>query len=258
MKDLKGLTNQPNSVITAASTMTTTAVRDTLCSLRPMEIPRPKCAGFQFVPTRGRMGFYMSIKRDGEKYGIQLKNQGPRRPSLPDPRAWGSTVQIASNDSSMQTRESRTEAGQLIGSVSAATSIRLNQSRSSLVSAEDLLKMKAAQVLPTQRQIIIPEEPEELKEPEPDYYYSDNTYSHASSQAVAMPITNAPPAPPLPISLVLNMRRGSTVDSRSSANGGGQTITPKPATKRQMVSKKKCRYEYLIEEEDEGDQVLKL
>ncbi|KAI1730869.1 hypothetical protein Ddc_03588 [Ditylenchus destructor] len=68
-----------------------TAVRDTLCNLSPVEIPRPKCAGFQFVRTRGRMGFYQSIKRDGEKYGVQIKNQGPRRPSLPGPDFWATS-----------------------------------------------------------------------------------------------------------------------------------------------------------------------
>uniref|UniRef100_A0A914EAX0 Uncharacterized protein n=1 Tax=Acrobeloides nanus TaxID=290746 RepID=A0A914EAX0_9BILA len=60
------------------------AVRDSLCNIGPLEIPRPKCEGFQFIPTRGRMGFYRSIKRDGGKYGLKINTQGPRRPALPD------------------------------------------------------------------------------------------------------------------------------------------------------------------------------
>lgn len=31
---------------------------DILQSITPLEIPRPKCHGMQFVPTRGRYGFY--------------------------------------------------------------------------------------------------------------------------------------------------------------------------------------------------------
>jgi hypothetical protein len=66
-----------------------TLSRDSLCNIGAVQIPRPKCAGFQFVPTRGRMGFYRSIKRDGHKYGIDIKNErGPRRPQLPDAGFW--------------------------------------------------------------------------------------------------------------------------------------------------------------------------
>uniref|UniRef100_A0A0N5AAN7 MBD domain-containing protein n=1 Tax=Syphacia muris TaxID=451379 RepID=A0A0N5AAN7_9BILA len=61
-----------------------TAVRDTLCNLRPLEIPRPHVPGFQFIPTRGRQGFYKSIRRDGAQYGIHIKPMGPRRPTLAD------------------------------------------------------------------------------------------------------------------------------------------------------------------------------
>lgn len=35
-----------------------TAIRDNLCELKRLEIPRPKCQGMQFVATRGRQGFY--------------------------------------------------------------------------------------------------------------------------------------------------------------------------------------------------------
>ncbi|KAI6190745.1 hypothetical protein M3Y97_00152000 [Aphelenchoides bicaudatus] len=50
---------------------------------RPVEIPRPKCHGLEFVPTRGRHGFYKSIRNEGHKYGLQIKSMGPRRPALP-------------------------------------------------------------------------------------------------------------------------------------------------------------------------------
>ncbi|CAI5455085.1 unnamed protein product [Caenorhabditis angaria] len=59
-----------------------TAIRDNLCELGRMEIPRPKCQGMQFVATRGRQGFYRTIRENGAKYGIQLKPQGPKRPQL--------------------------------------------------------------------------------------------------------------------------------------------------------------------------------
>uniref|UniRef100_A0A183VF87 IRS-type PTB domain-containing protein n=1 Tax=Toxocara canis TaxID=6265 RepID=A0A183VF87_TOXCA len=65
-----------------------TAVRDTLCNLRPLEIPRPHIPGLQFIPTRGRLGFYRSIRREGAQYGIQIKAAGPRRPALAD-ACWG-------------------------------------------------------------------------------------------------------------------------------------------------------------------------
>lgn len=35
-----------------------TAVRDSLCNLEPVQIPRPQISGLQFIPTRGRLGFY--------------------------------------------------------------------------------------------------------------------------------------------------------------------------------------------------------
>ncbi|CAD6189071.1 unnamed protein product [Caenorhabditis auriculariae] len=59
-----------------------TAIRDNLCDLGRMEIPRPKCTGMQFVATRGRQGFYRTIRENGAKYGLQIKPQGPRRPQL--------------------------------------------------------------------------------------------------------------------------------------------------------------------------------
>ncbi|VDN44675.1 unnamed protein product [Gongylonema pulchrum] len=61
-----------------------TAVRDSLCNLEPVQIPRPQISGLQFIPTRGRLGFYKSIHRDGEKYGVGIKTIGPRRPPLAD------------------------------------------------------------------------------------------------------------------------------------------------------------------------------
>ncbi|CAG9531232.1 unnamed protein product [Cercopithifilaria johnstoni] len=61
-----------------------TAVRDSLCNMEPVQIPRPQISGLQFIPTRGRLGFYASIRRDGEKYGVEIKPIGPRRPLLSD------------------------------------------------------------------------------------------------------------------------------------------------------------------------------
>ncbi|VDN07457.1 unnamed protein product [Thelazia callipaeda] len=81
-----------------------TAVRDSLCNLEPIQIPRPQISGLQFIPTRGRLGFYKealyyslntlfknhetdikifyTIRRDGENYGVEMKPIGPRRPVL--------------------------------------------------------------------------------------------------------------------------------------------------------------------------------
>ncbi|KAL3990426.1 hypothetical protein ACH3XW_31725 [Acanthocheilonema viteae] len=61
-----------------------TAVRDSLCNMEPVQIPRPQISGLQFIPTRGRLGFYATIRRDGEKYGVEIKPIGPRRPVLSD------------------------------------------------------------------------------------------------------------------------------------------------------------------------------
>ncbi|KAM3727586.1 Uncharacterized protein ACO02O_04240 [Dirofilaria immitis] len=61
-----------------------TAVRDSLCNMEPIQIPRPQISGLQFIPTRGRLGFYATIRRDGEKYGVGVKPIGPRRPALSD------------------------------------------------------------------------------------------------------------------------------------------------------------------------------
>uniref|UniRef100_A0A8R1TQ72 Uncharacterized protein n=1 Tax=Onchocerca volvulus TaxID=6282 RepID=A0A8R1TQ72_ONCVO len=61
-----------------------TAVRDSLCNMEPVQIPRPQISGLQFIPTRGRLGFYATIRRDGEKFGVGMKPIGPRRPALSD------------------------------------------------------------------------------------------------------------------------------------------------------------------------------
>ncbi|CAB3400629.1 unnamed protein product [Caenorhabditis bovis] len=58
------------------------AIRDNLCELGRLEIPRPKCTGMQFIATRGRQGFYRTIRENGAKYGLQIKPQGPKRPQL--------------------------------------------------------------------------------------------------------------------------------------------------------------------------------
>ncbi|VDL69487.1 unnamed protein product [Nippostrongylus brasiliensis] len=57
-------------------------IRDSLCDLGRMEIPRPQFHGMQFVATRGKLGFYKTIRENGSKYGLQVKAQGPRRPVL--------------------------------------------------------------------------------------------------------------------------------------------------------------------------------
>ncbi|VDP02760.1 unnamed protein product [Heligmosomoides polygyrus] len=57
-------------------------IRDSLCDLGRMEIPRPQFHGMQFVATRGKLGFYKTIRENGSKYGVQIKAQGPRRPIL--------------------------------------------------------------------------------------------------------------------------------------------------------------------------------
>ncbi|XGW33336.1 hypothetical protein V3C99_017631 [Haemonchus contortus] len=57
-------------------------IRDSLCDLGRMEIPRPQFHGMQFIATRGKLGFYKTIRENGSKYGVQVRPQGPRRPVL--------------------------------------------------------------------------------------------------------------------------------------------------------------------------------
>ncbi|KAK5980025.1 hypothetical protein GCK32_000126 [Trichostrongylus colubriformis] len=57
-------------------------IRDSLCDLGRMEIPRPQFRGMQFIATRGKLGFYKTIRESGSKYGLQVRPQGPRRPVL--------------------------------------------------------------------------------------------------------------------------------------------------------------------------------
>lgn len=174
------------------------AVRDTLCKLRPVEIPRPKCAGLQFVATRGRFGFYQSIKRDGEKYGIQIKSQGPRRPTLPDP--WLKALQT--NDSP-QTPPIRSN-----GKVETSTSEKNGQQRKtdqyhgqevqlpkiSEVKAHNRLVISQSSGYYSTPQHSIVEEPEE-HEPEPDYE------PNGTIDRSALPTPHALPAPPLPTTI---------------------------------------------------------
>uniref|UniRef100_A0AC35TVM4 NADH-ubiquinone oxidoreductase 9 kDa subunit n=1 Tax=Rhabditophanes sp. KR3021 TaxID=114890 RepID=A0AC35TVM4_9BILA len=63
-------------------------IRDTLCNLGPLGIPRPTIKGFNFVKTRGTIGFYKTIRAEGEKYGVSIKPQGPRRSLLPSSDFW--------------------------------------------------------------------------------------------------------------------------------------------------------------------------
>uniref|UniRef100_A0A183CE76 Sialyltransferase n=1 Tax=Globodera pallida TaxID=36090 RepID=A0A183CE76_GLOPA len=53
-----------------------------ICSMDTFEIPRPKCVGMQFVPIRGRYGYYQTVNKGvAIKYGL---TQQQRRPMLPD------------------------------------------------------------------------------------------------------------------------------------------------------------------------------
>jgi hypothetical protein len=45
------------------------ALREYLCKLEPLRIPRPKCSGMEFVQTSGRQGFYLSLRRKEQKNG---------------------------------------------------------------------------------------------------------------------------------------------------------------------------------------------
>jgi len=47
-----------------------------------VEIPRPQFHNMQFIHTRGRLGFYKTIRQHGAQYGLQVKAYGPRRPAL--------------------------------------------------------------------------------------------------------------------------------------------------------------------------------
>lgn len=56
-------------------------MRDSLCDLRPIEIPRPKFSGMQFISTRGRYGFYQAsdvpiiLRRFKEVRNLYFLNQ---------------------------------------------------------------------------------------------------------------------------------------------------------------------------------------
>ncbi len=50
---------------------------ESICSLQPLRIPRPQCTGMEWVPTRGRQGYYLSTRR--RDYG---NNGQPKRPPL--------------------------------------------------------------------------------------------------------------------------------------------------------------------------------
>ncbi|CAD5228756.1 unnamed protein product [Bursaphelenchus okinawaensis] len=134
--------------------------------LRPMEIPRPKCAGMEFVPTIGRQGFYKSVRNEAHKYGITIKEKGPKRPTLPD--FW----QMSGNqsDSSTASTPSPTEMHY--------TGYKLDQNYNDVYSRRFSLNHSSTDS--------IPEEPE-YPEPEPDY--DDDDVKSRS---------RIPDAPPLP------------------------------------------------------------
>uniref|UniRef100_A0A915AV60 Uncharacterized protein n=1 Tax=Parascaris univalens TaxID=6257 RepID=A0A915AV60_PARUN len=69
---MSGSSDAPINLGFAAFIMS--ATRDTFCNLQRMEIPRPQISGLEFVPTRGRLGFYKSIQKSIPT--------APRRPPL--------------------------------------------------------------------------------------------------------------------------------------------------------------------------------
>lgn len=91
-------------------------IRDSLCDLGRMEIPRPQFHGMQFVATRGKLGFYKTIRENGSKYGVQIKAQGPRRP-------------ILSNDIFLRPMTVKEESTEDVASTENRTTIRYPASR---------------------------------------------------------------------------------------------------------------------------------
>ncbi|PAV60901.1 hypothetical protein WR25_17153 [Diploscapter pachys] len=61
---------------------TATAMRDSLIDKGLIVIPRPHYNNMQFVATRGRQGFYRTIRENGAQYGVNIRPQGARRPQL--------------------------------------------------------------------------------------------------------------------------------------------------------------------------------
>uniref|UniRef100_A0A1I7S0H0 Uncharacterized protein n=1 Tax=Bursaphelenchus xylophilus TaxID=6326 RepID=A0A1I7S0H0_BURXY len=133
--------------------------------LRPMEIPRPKCVGMEFVQTIGRQGFYKTVRNEAQKYGVAIKEKGPRRPVLPD--FWQNSQ---SSDSSAATTPSPTEM-HYVG-------YKVDQNFNEVFVRRFSLNHSSTDS--------IPEEPE-YPEPEPDYDVDDKPRSR---------IPDAPPLPP--------------------------------------------------------------
>ncbi|VDK44603.1 unnamed protein product [Anisakis simplex] len=45
-----------------STSISSSARRENFCNLQPTEIPRPRISGLEFIPTRGRLGFYKCVK----------------------------------------------------------------------------------------------------------------------------------------------------------------------------------------------------
>lgn len=55
----------------------TTGMQDSLCSLDPIIIPRPKFVGMEYVPTAGRFGYYQSLRKKEADSKKSLANVFP-------------------------------------------------------------------------------------------------------------------------------------------------------------------------------------
>ncbi|KAK0405694.1 hypothetical protein QR680_018142 [Steinernema hermaphroditum] len=161
-----------------------TAVRENFINLPPMEIPRPKCQGMQFITTRGRQGFYQSIRRTGAQYGLQIKPMGPRRAALPDQSFWSRPETV---------KEEEPETASLPSPTTPRDSGHSSDSDSRRSSSVSYFSSKESSPQPNSFRFSQPimEEPE-FPEPEPDY--DDPT----PAAPVCTPTSPPPPAPPLP------------------------------------------------------------
>ncbi|TKR82514.1 hypothetical protein L596_016231 [Steinernema carpocapsae] len=165
-----------------------TAVRENFINLPPLEIPRPKCQGMQFINTRGRHGFYQSIRRNGAQYGLQIKPMGPRRAALPDQSFWMRPETVAEEEPGQQHEQQTTSirsspaANRDSGMSSDNESRRSSHSYFSSNDSSPNSGFRFSQP--------IMEEPE-YPEPEPDY-------EDCTPIASVTPTSPPPPAPPLP------------------------------------------------------------
>jgi hypothetical protein len=223
-----------------------TLSRDSLCNIGAVQIPRPKCAGFQFVPTRGRMGFYRSIKRDGHKYGIDIKNErGPRRPQLPDAGFWTppSADQIIHENNNNNNIEKQPhqhspsdQSYSDLSSDSGSSSTKFSSSIAPLKKTPPPappLPSDAARLPPRpprggvpvfsttpKKQVVIKQHIEKKEEPPVDYDIAENIDNHKNQQNFRRqaPVTSKVYLRQTPIEYEVNNRKYSMTSS-SSSNG---------------------------------------